>query len=115
MGLLVAAFEADMGEALFVRVVPRLVEVVHVELADEGGEVVVLEVKGEYPVGELVRLPHDEALAVRAPADHGVQRRVLAIDREQKDLRSRCRRSSRGRRALPQAAQPSLAPERQRP
>ena len=66
-----------MGEALFIRVVPCLVEVVHVELADEGGEVVVLEVEREYAIGELVGLFHDEALAVGAPADYGVKGGVL--------------------------------------
>lgn len=66
-----------MGEALFIRLVPRLVEVIHVELPDEGGEVVVLEEERKYPFGELVRLFHNEALSIRAPADHVVQRGVL--------------------------------------
>jgi len=81
----VAALEAHVGEALLIRVVPRLVEVVHVELPHKGREVVVLEVQGQDPVGELVGLLHDEALAVWAPADHVVQRRVL-FDHEGVDL-----------------------------
>ncbi len=58
-----------VAEALLIRVIPRLVKIVHVELADERRKVVVLEKPRQYPLSELVRLLHDEAVARLAPAD----------------------------------------------
>ena len=52
--------------------VAGLVEVVHVQLAHKGGEVVVFEEKRQNAVSKFVRLPDDEALSVRAPANHMV-------------------------------------------
>jgi hypothetical protein len=69
--------ELDVAEALLVRAVPCLVEVVHVELADKGGKVVVLEVPGEDLVGELSWLLHNEAVSFSVPADDMVQVWVL--------------------------------------
>jgi hypothetical protein len=48
-----------------------------VELPDEAGEVVVLEVLGQQLLGEFRRVPHDEAGAAGAPRHHAVGRRVL--------------------------------------
>ena len=56
-----------VAEALSVLRVPRLVEVVHVELADEAREVVVLEVAWEHLLGELIGLVHDKASSRRVP------------------------------------------------
>jgi len=57
-----------VAEALSVLRVAMLGEVVHVELADEGGEVVVLEVSWKHLLSELIRLVHDEASPVLIPA-----------------------------------------------
>ena len=50
---------------------------VGVELPDEAGEVVVLEVLGQQVTGEVERVPHDEAGAAGAPRHDVVGRRVL--------------------------------------
>jgi hypothetical protein len=65
-------------EALLVRVVPRLVEVVHVELAHERREVVVLEVAREDALCKLIRLSNNEAVPYwLAPAYYMVQLGIL--------------------------------------
>jgi len=48
---------------------PSLVEVVHIELSDEGGEVIVLEVKGEDLVRELSGLEDGDRGAILVPVD----------------------------------------------
>jgi hypothetical protein len=48
-----------------------------VELADETGEITVLEEPRELRLGEDVRVPYDETVAGVAPGDDGVRRRVL--------------------------------------
>ena len=50
---------------------------VGVELPDEAGEVVVLEVLGQQVPREVGRVPHHEAGAAGAPRHHAVGRRVL--------------------------------------
>ena len=40
---------------------------ISVELANEAGEIVVLEMFGEQIGGEFVRIPHDEAVSGEAP------------------------------------------------
>ena len=50
---------------------------VGVELADEGGEVAVLEVEREEVAGQLHRLPHHERPPVLAPRDHLVRPALL--------------------------------------
>ena len=49
-----AANKAGVVKALVVRTVAALAEVVHVQLAHEGAEVVVLEVLWEHTLGKLV-------------------------------------------------------------
>lgn len=48
-----------------------------VELSDEAGEVVVLEVLGEKMLRELGRVPNHEAVVASAPRDDRVRRRVV--------------------------------------
>lgn len=50
---------------------------VSIELADEAGEVAVLEESGEEVSGELRRLPHHEPRPLRVPGNHLVRRRIL--------------------------------------
>lgn len=75
-----------MLELVFVVVVPRLVEVVHVELdlgatylADERSEVVVLERLGQDLLGELVNFLHDEGGAILVPGDDVLIDGVLEV------------------------------------
>lgn len=65
--LTVPSHEELVGELPPVGV--HLAEAVGVELAHEGGEVVVLEVLWQQVAGELGRLPNHEAGAVRGPGD----------------------------------------------
>ena len=71
------ALEAHVAEALLVGVVAGFMKVVHVQLAHERRKVVVLEVPRQDALGELIRLPHNEALPVLSPADYMIKRRVL--------------------------------------
>lgn len=66
-----------MPETLSVLSVSRLVKVVHVELADEGGKVVVFEVARQHFLSELVCLVDDKAIAVWVPLDSRVIFRIL--------------------------------------
>ena len=66
-----------MSEAVLIRVVARLVEVIHVQLSHKRREVIVLEEFGEDAFSEIIRLSHDEAIAVLVPADDTVKLRVL--------------------------------------
>lgn len=63
--LLVASF--DFG----------LVKVVHVELADEGGEVVVLKVLWQDLITELLRLLYHEAVTFFCPSDNVLSQRIV--------------------------------------
>jgi len=64
-------------EDVLVVVGARFVEVVHVELADERGEIVVLEVAREYLLCEFVGLFDDEAVALRVPSNGPIAGGVL--------------------------------------
>ena len=55
----------------------RKVAYVSVELPDEAGEVVVLEVLGKKVPAELRRVPHHEAVVRGAPRHYLVRRRVI--------------------------------------
>ena len=50
---------------------------IDIELTDEAGEVVVLEIVGEECEGELGHVPYDEAVAAFGPRDDGVGGGVL--------------------------------------
>jgi hypothetical protein len=63
-----ASAEVFVAEAVLVGVVACLVEVVHVQLADEGAEVVVLEELGQDRLRKLVDLLHNKAVALLVPA-----------------------------------------------
>ena len=52
-------------------------KVVHVQLADEGREVVVLEVPRENVLSELIRLLYDEAVSRGVPANNMVESGIL--------------------------------------
>ena len=54
-----------------------LITYICVELSNEAGEVVVLEVTGQDGGGELVGIPDDEAVASSAPRNNGVGGRIL--------------------------------------
>lgn len=62
-----ASFEVDMTETLFVRVVSSLMEVIHVQLPNERGEVVVFEEPRKNLLREFVRLPNNKAVTCLAP------------------------------------------------
>ena len=70
--LLMSPLEVCVAETLLVRVITCLVEVVHVQLPDEGWEVIVFEKPRKYPLRELVRLFHNETVADVIPADYMV-------------------------------------------
>ena len=74
---LLALDERWVAETLLVARVARLDEVVHVQLAHERREVVVLEVLGQHFLRELVGLVDHEAVAVVVPVHSVVVRRVL--------------------------------------
>lgn len=61
-----------MQEALFIRMVACLVEVVHVELADERRKVVMFEVTGQNTLCELVGLFYHKAVTLVTPTDNVV-------------------------------------------
>lgn len=69
--------EAGVPEALPILGVPCLVEVVHVQLAHEAAEVVVLEVLGQHGRCEFICVFHDEAVALLVPKDSLIVGRVL--------------------------------------
>ena len=52
-------------------------EVILVQLSDEGGKVGMLEHAGQDGLRELVHVLDDEAVAMRAPRDDGLERRVF--------------------------------------
>jgi hypothetical protein len=63
------SLEVFVHEAFLVARVTRFVEIVHVQLAHERREVVVLEVLREDLLGELVRFEDHEAIAFGVPVD----------------------------------------------
>ena len=65
--VLLSLDEIFVAEALLVLRVTALVEAVHVQLAHEGGEIVVLEVFGEDLLSEVIRLVHYESRALGIP------------------------------------------------
>lgn len=65
-----------MLEALLVRPVPGLVEIIHIQLADKTGEIIVLEVFGQYLIGELIYLFHCECIAFFIPGDYVIGLRI---------------------------------------
>lgn len=66
-----------MPEALPVLGVPCLVEIVHVQLAHEAAEVVVLKVFGQHGRCKFICVFHDEAVALLVPEDSLIVGRVL--------------------------------------
>jgi hypothetical protein len=62
---------------MLIRVIARLVEVVHVQLANKRREVVVLEVLRQNLLGELIHLLHNEPVSCLVPADYVSVLRVL--------------------------------------
>jgi hypothetical protein len=66
-----------MLEALFIRMIPSFVEVIHVELADEWRKIVMFEVAREDALSELVGLFYHKAVTWVAPTNYMVQAGVL--------------------------------------
>ena len=58
-----------MLEALLIGPIPGLVKVIHIQLPDETGKIIVLEVFGQYLIGKLIHLLHDECIAFLIPGD----------------------------------------------
>ena len=56
-----------MSKTLHILCITKLVEPVHVKLADEGAEIVVLETLRKHFLGEVVGVPHDKAVACLIP------------------------------------------------
>jgi len=75
--MLLLSFETHMLEALFIRMVPSFVEVIHVELADEWRKIVMFEVAREDTLGELVGLFHHKAVSRITPTNYMVQAGVI--------------------------------------
>ena len=77
---------------------------ISVELADEAGEVVVLEILGQQILGELRGVPHHEAVVLRPPRNDRVRRRIvhhvvrLAQERRRRGGRRRAAVGVRARR-----------------
>ena len=69
--------EIVMLEALLIFGISSLSEIVHVELAHEGREVVVLEVSWKDLLSELVGSVDDEASAIWVPENSSLINRVL--------------------------------------
>jgi len=63
-------FEVGVGEHMLVGVVSGLVEVIHIELSDEGGKVVVLEEPWQNSVCKLIRLLHYEPIPTLIPTNY---------------------------------------------
>ena len=72
--MLLTLHKVVIGEFPAVRI--NFPEAVDVELADETGEVVVLEVIGEKSEGELGDIGDEEGVALMGPRDDGVGGRV---------------------------------------
>ena len=66
-----------VAEAVFIGVVPRLVEVVHVQLADERRKVVVLEKLGKNSLCELIGLLHNESVSALIPTYDAIKLGIL--------------------------------------
>ena len=66
-----------VAEAVFVGVVPRLVEVVHVQFADERRKVVVLEKLGQNSLCELIWLLHNESVSALIPTYDTIKLGIL--------------------------------------
>ena len=75
--MLLSLDEIVMFEALLIFGVSSLSEIVHVELAHEGREVVVLEVSWKDLLSELVGSVDDEASAIWVPENSSLINRVL--------------------------------------
>lgn len=59
-----------MAKDVLVAVVPCLMEVIHVQLSDEGGEVVMFEVLRENSFCKFVGLPNYKAIPCVVPTDN---------------------------------------------
>jgi len=59
-----------MLKALLITAISCFVEVIHVELPNETGKVIVLEVFGQNLIRELVDILHNETIAVFVPGDY---------------------------------------------
>jgi hypothetical protein len=66
-----------MAEAMLIGIVPRFMKVIHIQLADKRGEVVVLEVLRKDLLCKLVRLLGYEAVPIFTPTDNVVAGWVL--------------------------------------
>lgn len=75
--ILLTALEVCVAEALLVRIISSLVEIVHVQLSDEWRKIVVLKKSWEYPLSEFIRLFNDKAVTNLIPTYYVVQCRIL--------------------------------------
>ena len=69
--MLFAFGEKLMFETFLILSIASFGEVVHIKLAHERREVIMLEVPGKDLLSKLVRSVHDEAVARRVPKDSG--------------------------------------------
>jgi hypothetical protein len=70
--------ECRVREAFLVASVAGLHEVVHVELPNKGGKIVVLEVLGQNLVCKLIRVVNNEPISLMVPVDDCVIRWILS-------------------------------------
>lgn len=61
-----------MLETVLILIISRFMEIVHVQLPDEGRKIVVLEKFGENFFCKFVRLPHYKTITILVPADNVV-------------------------------------------
>ena len=62
--MLFATYKIFVSKALSILSITGLMEVVHVQLPDETRKIVVLEVFGQYILGELICFINDEARSI---------------------------------------------------
>ena len=72
-----ASLEIFIREYVFEGVFSRFVEVVHVELANEGMDVTMPEERGQYFLLESLNIPDGEFLTRRKPLDNVLKGRIL--------------------------------------
>jgi hypothetical protein len=75
--VLFASLEEGMPELVFVIGALCLMEIIHIELSDEGGEVIVLKEAWQNCLRKLIKLLHNEALPVCGPRHNGIVLLVL--------------------------------------
>ena len=88
--MLLSTYKVFVFETLAVLSITRFIKVVHVELADEAREVVVLEVSWQDVLCKLVRLIYNEAGARSIPRYSRMICRILYRDNQRTVINAVC-------------------------